>query len=305
MAPRASGEMQPRGMHIAPASEDCQQGARMKFATAIAAACLCAATFAHAGDGYVTGDVDLRAGPDPGYPTIATLNAGTRVSIQGCVSNWSWCDVATATDRGWVAGDFLEEDYEGNRVVVPAFGVQIGIPIITFSFDSYWGAHYHNERYESRPWYAERARWAQIRPRYAPPRRQPISPNAGVHVAPNAGKGTAHPVPRAGATVDQAHVAPVVAPAQHESPPKRESPAMREAAQPAHPEPATPRAQPANTPKPPPSPAHQPPPKAAQHGDGKDEHRGEAKGKVNDEVHKEEKGSDASGKDADPNKHSR
>lgn len=142
----------------------------------LALACLVGANAAMAGDGYVTGDVDLRAGPDPGYPTVATLHSGTPVSIQGCVKNWSWCDVATTNGRGWIAGDFLEEDYEGHRVVVPAFGVQVGIPIITFSFNSYW-----NEHYRSSPWFHDRARWAKVRPRYAPPMRNPIKPNANPH----------------------------------------------------------------------------------------------------------------------------
>ena len=122
-----------------------------------------------AGDGYVSGDVELRAGPDPGYPTVMKLTSNTPVSIQGCVKNWSWCDVATASERGWIAGDFLEQEYSGHRAVVPAFGKQLGIPLVVFSFSNYWGKHYRD-----RPWYAERARWAKIKPRYAPPMHRPI-----------------------------------------------------------------------------------------------------------------------------------
>ena len=146
----------------------------MKLHGFLVIACLVGANAAMAGDGYVTDDVDLRAGPDPGYPTVATLHSGTPVSIQGCVKNWSWCDVVTTNGRGWIAGDFLEQDYEGHRVVVPAFGVQMGIPIITFSFNSYW-----NEHYRSSAWFHDRARFAKVRPRYAPPMRKPIDPHAG------------------------------------------------------------------------------------------------------------------------------
>ena len=77
-----------------------------------------AATAAFAADGYVTGDVNLRAGPDPSYPSVATLSAGTSVAIQGCVDGWSWCDLASGDNRGWVAGDFLQEEYDGRRVLV-------------------------------------------------------------------------------------------------------------------------------------------------------------------------------------------
>ncbi len=146
----------------------------MKLRGFLAIACLVGANAAMAGDGYVNEDTDLRAGPDPGYPTVATLHSGTPVSIQGCVKNWSWCDVVTTNGRGWIAGDFLEEDYEGHRVVVPAFGVQVGIPIVTFSFNSYW-----NEHYRSSPWFHDRARFAKVHPRYAPPMRKPINPHAG------------------------------------------------------------------------------------------------------------------------------
>ena len=259
----------------------------MKPVTIVAAGCLFAASLARAGDGYVTGDVDLRAGPDPDYPTVATLNAGTPVSIQGCVANWSWCDVATASDRGWVAGDFLEEDYEGQRVVVPAFGVQVGIPIIRFSFDAYWGAHYHNEHYQTRSWYSDRARWAKVRPRYAPPMRHPIDPNAG--------KGAEHPAPHVAARSDHAQ------PAHAAQPAYAQPPATRESVQPAHAE--------ANMPKPPAQPARQAAQPPVQHENSKSEHASDhgndAKGKDKDEVRKDEKGSNAPGKDADTNKHQR
>jgi len=271
----------------------------MKTTIVVAAACLCLASLARAGDGYVTGDVDLRAGPDPAYPTVATLNAGTPVAIQGCVANWSWCDIATASDRGWVAGDFLEEDYDGRRVVVPAFGVQIGIPIVAFSFDAYWGAHYHNERYEGRPWYSDRARWAKIRPRYAPPMRHPIDPNAG--------KGSAKPVPRAGAAIEQTQGARAPVSAQransdhHDAPASQhDAPARHESAQP-----AAAVAAPAPPAKPAPPHAEQGPPATAQRGEAKSEPHSSAQGKDREPVRKDDRGSDASGKDADPNKHLR
>jgi uncharacterized protein YraI len=126
------------------------------------------ATAAIAADGYVTGDVELRAGPDPSYPSVSMLNDGTSVSIMGCVDNWSWCDVATSNDRGWVPGDFLQEEYQGQRVFVPEYALEIGIPIVTFEFGTYWNAHYHN-----RPFYAERQRYIEVRPQYRAPAHRP------------------------------------------------------------------------------------------------------------------------------------
>lgn len=122
-----------------------------------------AITSAFAAEAYVTGNVALRAGPDSSYPRVAMLRAGTPVAVQGCVDGWSWCDVATAYDRGWVAGDFLQQEYQGERVLVPRYGVQIGIPIVSFVFGSYW-----NDYYSDRSWYRERERWSRVRPHYRP-----------------------------------------------------------------------------------------------------------------------------------------
>lgn len=118
---------------------------------------------AFAADGYVTGDVNLRAGPDPSYPSVVMLGSGIPVVIEGCIDGWSWCDVATRDNRGWVAGDFLQEEYRGRRVLVPAYGVQIGIPIVSFVFGTYWESHYRD-----RPWYGERERWSHVSPQYRP-----------------------------------------------------------------------------------------------------------------------------------------
>lgn len=117
---------------------------------------------AFAAEGYVTRNVSLRAGPDFSYPAVTRIRAGTSVSIEGCVDGWSWCDVDTGGERGWMAGNYLQEEYEGRRVLVPNYGVQIGIPIVSFAFGSYWDDHYRN-----RSWYSHRERWSHVRPRYS------------------------------------------------------------------------------------------------------------------------------------------
>ena len=37
-----------------------------------------------AADGYVTGDVTLRAGPDIDYPAVDMIPAGAPIDIEGC-----------------------------------------------------------------------------------------------------------------------------------------------------------------------------------------------------------------------------
>jgi uncharacterized protein YraI len=145
-----------------PFSKEAKHMKRIPSVTVLAFS-IFAITSAFAADGYLTGDVNLRAGPDSSYPSVAMLGAGTSVAIQGCVDGWSWCDVAAGNNRGWVAGNFLQEEYQGQRVLVPNYGLQIGIPIVAFAFGSYWDNHYRN-----RSWYHDRDRWSHVTPQYRP-----------------------------------------------------------------------------------------------------------------------------------------
>jgi uncharacterized protein YraI len=136
----------------------------MKRLLSLLFAGLCAfAAPAHAADGFVTANVNLRAGPDTGYPRITRLAAGTPVSIQGCIDEFLWCDVIAFGDRGWIAGDFLQFEYESRRVYVPEYGARYGIPIISFVFGNYWDSYY-----SSRPWYRQRSHWSHWKPVYRP-----------------------------------------------------------------------------------------------------------------------------------------
>jgi uncharacterized protein YraI len=111
---------------------------------------------ARAQDAYVTVNLNMRAAPDIDYPLITTIPAGTRVSVQGCVDDWLWCDVIAYGERGWVSGDYLEYDYGNRRVLLPYYGASIGIPIVSFVIGDYWGRHYsHRSFYRHRhDWYS-------------------------------------------------------------------------------------------------------------------------------------------------------
>lgn len=142
---------------------------------------------AHAADGFVTTNVNLRAGPDIGYPLISTIPAGTQIAIQGCTDGWEWCDVIAYGNRGWIDGNYLQYGYQNQRVLVPAYGARIGIPIISFVIGSYWGNYYSD-----RPFYRNRTSWYNRPfvhrppprpnhrpPNYRPPQHRPNRPPVG------------------------------------------------------------------------------------------------------------------------------
>ncbi|HEY8009529.1 MAG TPA: SH3 domain-containing protein [Rudaea sp.] len=134
---------------------------------AIASAFLITApALALADEGYVTGTMNLRAGPDVSYPIVDTIPAGEPVSVQGCTEDYEWCDVIWGEERGWIAGNYIEYGYNDQPVLLSGYGAAIGIPIVTFVIADYWGRYYHN-----RPFWGQRERWYN-RPyqHHAPPR---------------------------------------------------------------------------------------------------------------------------------------
>lgn len=115
---------------------------------------------------YVGINLSLRAGPDIGYPRVMVVPAGAYISVQGCLGDWSWCDVIIDGHRGWVAATYLQYYYGDSWVYLPSYGPRIGVPVVTFVLGTYWGDHYR-----SRPWYRERERWMRHPPSHRRPQR--------------------------------------------------------------------------------------------------------------------------------------
>jgi len=108
--------------------------------------------------------VNLFAGPSGSYPVVAQVPGGVSVSVFGCLSDFTWCDVAMPGLRGWVWGDFITYPFMGQSVPLMTYGARIGIPIVTFSLGSYWGNFYRD-----RPWFRNQSHWARQAPRRGPP----------------------------------------------------------------------------------------------------------------------------------------
>jgi uncharacterized protein YraI len=108
---------------------------------------------------YTNSPVNLYAGPADDYPPVSQLPPGAPVTVMGCVSGYTWCDVATPDLRGWVYAGNLSYPYQGSNVPILSYGTAIGLPIVTFSIGTYWGSYYRG-----RPWYNDQQRWAHHPP---------------------------------------------------------------------------------------------------------------------------------------------
>ena len=101
-------------------------------AIALGAAVFVAAPANAAVSGFATDRLSLKAGPDYDYPTVAYVRDGSPLRINGCLRDWSWCDVSTQRGRGWVVGEDIVAQREGRRVV---YGTPWGRPK-AFFFDT-------------------------------------------------------------------------------------------------------------------------------------------------------------------------
>ena len=175
------------------------------------------------------------SGPEDDYPAIRLLDAGAPITVYGCLSDRSWCDVSYRNDRGWVEGQDIVINYQGNRSSVMAYS---DIGIVAFVIGTYWDTHYHN-----RPFYSDRARWQQsYTQRYRPewggsgPGHSGASPHRDSgHQTPQPGPMFHAPAPqphsRAATLPHQgSHYPPQAAPAMHTTPVRHASPAAHHSA---------------------------------------------------------------------------
>lgn len=167
----------------------------------------------YAQSGYVSKTVNLRAGPAPEYPVVAVLQAGTPILVEGCVSDYRWCDVVAGPNRGWIYAGNIVYPYQGANVPLLSYGAMIGIGVVAFSIASYWDHHYRG-----RSWYAQRQRWIdRPGPGFAPGGHRPV-PGPGfapgvrppLRPGPEGGAAGVHQVPKAQGSGGGGHRPPKV-----------------------------------------------------------------------------------------------
>jgi uncharacterized protein YraI len=119
-----------------------------------------------------TEPADLYAGPDDSYPVVAQLDPNSPIQVMGCLDDWSWCDVAAQDARGWMYAPDITYAYQGGYVPLYSYAPSLGIAVVPFSLDLYWGRYYHG-----RPWYSQREDWAHRTIHHRRPEGPP--PHAG------------------------------------------------------------------------------------------------------------------------------
>jgi uncharacterized protein YraI len=96
----------------------------------------------------VTTDLNLRAGPAPNFPIVATIPANASITVYGCNDARTWCDVQFDNNRGWSYAAYLSIQ----NVVIPQ--VTPAPPVVVFEPQTYWATNYVNM-----PFYADRDRF--------------------------------------------------------------------------------------------------------------------------------------------------
>jgi len=124
---------------------------------------------AQAAEGFATANVNMRSGPSTRYPAVTVIPVGTPVEIHGCLADIPWCDVSFYSGRGWVAGRYVQAEYQQRRVYVePDYYGSLGIPLVTFELGNYWDRNYRNRDFYGQRDYYRRDR---DRDRVTPDRR--------------------------------------------------------------------------------------------------------------------------------------
>ena len=104
-------------------------------------------------------EANLHAGPAFSYPVVAVLAPGAVVEVQGCLPDYSWCDVIAGRERGWVNADYLGHDGQDTELSLHDYGAGLGIAVFSFLPQAYWHEHYRHHDF-----YPRRGYWLQQSP---------------------------------------------------------------------------------------------------------------------------------------------
>jgi uncharacterized protein YraI len=99
---------------------------------------------ASAAPGWSSGAMNLRAGPGANYPIVAKIPARAKLDVEGCLQDWSWCNVFWRGKYGWTSGRHVELSYQNRRVPLRDASGDIMPPVIVYNVNEYWDDHYRS-----------------------------------------------------------------------------------------------------------------------------------------------------------------
>ncbi|HTK85758.1 MAG TPA: hypothetical protein VL625_11815 [Patescibacteria group bacterium] len=97
--------------------------------------------------GMTTDYVKLRAGPSSDYAVIARIAPRSGIEIEGCIRDWTWCDVVVGNMRGWASYKHLRVLYHHHPERIGEVGVSFGLPVVVFDLEDYWDRHYQGQSF--------------------------------------------------------------------------------------------------------------------------------------------------------------
>lgn len=95
-------------------------------------AVLAAPSLALAIEAVAVTDLNMRAGPGPQYPIVATIQINSAVDLQGCLEDSLWCQVNWQGNQGWSYAEYLAVTNAGEQVFVPQARTVLEIPVVAF-----------------------------------------------------------------------------------------------------------------------------------------------------------------------------
>lgn len=81
---------------------------------------------------HATTDLNVRAGPGPGYPVLGTIPIDGDAVLHGCIEASQWCQVTAGDLEGWAYSDYLIADNSGVEVVLTERPAEMDVPVVTY-----------------------------------------------------------------------------------------------------------------------------------------------------------------------------
>lgn len=109
---------------------------------------------AQAAPGWTSNALNLRAGPGVNYPLVARIPEKASVEVEGCLENWSWCNVFWRGKYGWTSGRHIELKKIKHHGGPHHASSETMPPVVVYNVNEYWDRHYRDA-----PFYAMRAQY--------------------------------------------------------------------------------------------------------------------------------------------------